>query len=72
MTEHYFTPKPTSELTILKQKAILRNREIEFFTASGLFSIKEVDTGSLLLINKCYLEKNWNVLDLGCGYGIIG
>ncbi len=70
--EHYFTRSPKSELKINKIKTILRNREIEFYTASGLFSIKDVDKGSELLINKCIIKDNWKLLDLGCGYGIIG
>lgn len=70
--EHYFTIKPKSELKINKIKTILRNREIEFYTASGLFSPKKADKGSKLLTNKCIIEDNWKVLDLGCGYGIIG
>src|SRR3989344_2845842 len=72
MQEHYFTKSPKSELKIKKIKAILRNQEIEFYTASGLFSISEVDRGTEVLINKCLMEDNWKVLDLGCGYGIIG
>ena len=72
MQEHYFTSSPQSKLKIYKIKATVRNKEIEFFTASGLFSIKKIDKGSELLINKCIIKDNWKVLDLGCGYGIIG
>ncbi len=72
MVEHYFTKYPKSKLILNKLKANLRNKEIIFYTASGLFSIKKVDKGSELLINKCIIKDNWKVLDLGCGYGIIG
>ncbi|MFA4887006.1 MAG: methyltransferase [Candidatus Nanoarchaeia archaeon] len=72
MTEHYFTEKPTSTLTFYNHVAILRNKEISFITGSGLFSFKKIDRGTRLLIDTCLLEKNWKVLDLGCGYGIIG
>ncbi|MBS3167547.1 class I SAM-dependent methyltransferase [Candidatus Woesearchaeota archaeon] len=68
--EHYFTKEPKSELKIKKLKSILKNKEIEFYTASGLFSLNKVDNGSKLLINKCIPKGK--VLDLGCGYGIIG
>ncbi len=70
--EHYFTEKPSSEIKLNKIKTILRNQEIEFFSTSGLFSKKRVDKGSTLLINKCLIKDNWKVLDLGCGYGIVG
>lgn len=70
--EHYFTKSPKSKLRIFKIKAILRSKEIEFYTSSGLFSINKVDKGTELLINKGITKDNWKILDLGCGYGIIG
>ncbi len=72
MNEHYFSPKPTSTLKTFKLKAILRNKEINFTTSSGLFSFKKLDRGSELLINKSQIKENAKILDLGCGYGIIG
>ena len=72
MVEHYFTEFPESKLKIQKLKFELRGKEIEFYTASGLFSAKSVDKGTKLLISKSIIENNWEVLDLGCGYGIIG
>lgn len=70
--EHYFTKSPKSGLKISKIKARLRNKEIQFYTASGLFSLKKVDKGSELLINKSIIKDDDKMLDLGCGYGIIG
>ena len=72
MVDHYFSKTPKSELKLIKLKAILRKKEIEFYTSSGLFSIKRVDRGSELLADKGIIRNNWKVLDLGCGYGIIG
>ena len=72
MTEHYFTEKPTSELKIYKIKFNIRNKDIELFTASGVFSPRELDTGSDILLKNCIINDNWKVLDLGCGYGIVG
>jgi len=72
MNEHYFSKKPTSPLRERKIKAILRGNELEFFTAGGIFSPKKIDLGTQLLANKAVVEKNWKVLDLGCGYGAIG
>lgn len=70
--EHYYTKEPKSKLKLFKTKATLRNKEIEFHTVSGVFAKRGVDKGSELLINKCIIKNNWKVLDLGCGYGIIG
>lgn len=72
MTEHYYTEKQSSALKLRKIKAILRNKEFEFYTGSGVFAVKKIDKGSELLANKCIVEDNWDVLDLGCGYGVIG
>jgi len=72
MEEHYFTKKPTSPLRERKIKAILRNTEFEFTTAGGVFSPRKVDLGSQLLANKAIVGKGWKVLDLGCGYGVVG
>ncbi|MEK6955808.1 MAG: methyltransferase, partial [Nanoarchaeota archaeon] len=39
---------------------------------SGVFSPRELDTGSDILLKNCIINDNWKVLDLGCGYGIVG
>ncbi|KHO53440.1 MAG: methyltransferase small [archaeon GW2011_AR18] len=72
MTEHYFTEKPTSELKIYSIKFNIRNKDVELFTASGVFSPKSIDTGSDIFLKKCIINDNWKVLDLGCGYGVVG
>ena len=72
MTEHYFTKQPLSELRVHKIKVNINGKDYEFFTASGLFSLKKLDKASRLLINKSIINDKWKVLDLGCGYGIIG
>ncbi len=70
--EHYFTKSPKSELKVSKITAVLKNKEIQFYTASGLFSAEKVDKGSKLLINKSEIKDSDKILDLGCGCGIIG
>jgi len=69
---HYYSENQTSPLRIEKIKSILRDKEFEFYTGSGVFSRKKVDKGTELLVNNCVVEDNWKVLDLGCGYGVIG
>lgn len=72
--EHYFTEHPTSKLILYKQEFIIKRIQkfIPYYSSSGVFAIKKVDTGSELLINKAIIKKNQKILDLGCGYGIIG
>ncbi len=70
--QHYYSEKQTSQLRLKKIKAILRGISLEFYTASGMFSPKKIDKGTKLLIEKSIIEKNWKILDFGCGYGAVG
>lgn len=72
MEQHYYTEKPTSELNLRKIKAILRQKEFEFYTGSGVFSPKRVDPATELLINKAIVQEKDKVLDLCTGYGPVG
>ena len=46
---------------------------MQFLTASGVFSLKKIDKGSLLLLEKAEIKNTTkDILDLGCGYGPIG
>jgi len=69
---HYYSEIQTSKLIIYKIKSFLRGREVEVFSASGIFSSKKVDRATRLLINNAVMQNGWSVLDLGCGNGIIG
>jgi 23S rRNA (guanine1835-N2)-methyltransferase len=46
--------------------------ELEFTSCKGLFSPNELDEGSRLLLENLEVEESEKVLDLACGYGIIG
>ena len=63
---HYFSEKQNSKLNLKKIKINLKNFEFYFF------SKKRLDSGTKILIENAIIKKNWNVLDLGCGYGVIG
>lgn len=52
--------------------AQLRGRDFQFETKPGLFSKDQVDSGSKLLIDSVEVSSNDIVLDIGCGYGVIG
>ncbi len=69
---HYFSAKQTSFFKQKTIKAGLRGKEFGFTTASGTFSLSKVDLGSELLADRCIIQDDWGVLDLGCGYGPIG
>jgi 16S rRNA (guanine1207-N2)-methyltransferase len=72
MTEHYYTKKPESFLKVFKIETSILGNNLKFESASGLFSKEHIDNGTLLLINNAIIEKNDEVLDLGCGYGVVG
>jgi 16S rRNA (guanine1207-N2)-methyltransferase len=47
-------------------------RNYTFQTRPGIFSRKEIDAGTLLLIETMNIRESDTVLDLGCGYGPLG
>ncbi|GMU39787.1 MAG: 16S RNA G1207 methylase RsmC [Chloroflexota bacterium] len=53
----------------LEVRATLRGREFAFTTAWGLFSPREVDLGTLELIEELRVAETDDCFDLGCGYG---
>ena len=70
--DHYFTVLPKSESKLGLISATLRGRNFEFLTSSGVFSKRQVDLGTRLLIEEMTLPHEGFVLDLGCGYGPVG
>jgi len=70
---HYFT----NDNNLKSNKKILKinfdNKDISLYTDNGVFSKEHFDYGSKLLItNFLKEEKKGRVLDLGCGYGVVG
>ena len=53
-------------------EATLRGRALRFHSTWGLFSPREIDDGTRLLISHVELGDSDVTLDLGCGYGAIG
>ncbi len=70
--EHYYSKNPQVVSKEACIKANLRGRDWEFITDAGVFSKSGVDFGTRRLIESVYVEPNEKVLDLGCGYGVIG
>ncbi len=50
----------------------IRGVTVEFETAPGIFSYDRVDRGTKLLLEVAEIPSEGIVLDLGCGYGVIG
>ncbi len=50
----------------------LREKTMKFSSTWGLFSPREIDSGTDLLLKYIEITENDHILDLGCGYGPIG
>ena len=70
---HYYTDNTDLESNREVFKYYFRDQQFNFTTDNGVFSKKDVDYGSYVLINTV-IDKDLGVklLDLGCGYGPIG
>ncbi|HOQ37624.1 MAG TPA: class I SAM-dependent methyltransferase [Acetivibrio sp.] len=68
---HYYTQNPDTPHDIGIIEYEVKGIKLQLTTDSGVFSKKKVDYGSNLLINSLP-PASGNVLDIGCGYGVIG
>ncbi|MEO2077733.1 MAG: class I SAM-dependent methyltransferase [Bacillus sp. (in: firmicutes)] len=73
MSEHYYSRTQKVESDPKYWDFTLKNNLFRFKTDNGVFSKREVDFGSRLLIESFEIpQTEGNVLDVGCGYGPIG
>ena len=72
MNDHYYTRVPQSESKPVGCEYTYRGIPLFFQTDTGVFSRGEVDTGTRLLLEALPEEMSGDVLDLGCGWGVIG
>jgi 16S rRNA (guanine1207-N2)-methyltransferase len=52
--------------------ATVKGIELRLRTAPGLFSPRAVDAGTLAMLSRVEFGREDKVLDLGCGYGVVG
>ena len=69
--EHYFTASPESKHQLSSISYAVQGVTLQLITDSGVFSKGQVDFGTDLLI-RTIPPLTGSVLDLGCGYGIVG
>ncbi len=72
--EHYYSPKQSSELRQGEISFRIKGRLFTLLSAGGIFSYRNLDTGTKLLLEKSLgsIPEKAIVLDLGCGYGAVG
>ena len=70
---HYF--KPTHKNPLNRKRIPFRflGVDVEFETHENIFSKHHVDEGTQLLLSALPpIQKDLKILDLGCGYGVVG
>lgn len=69
--DHYYTSAPTSAHKEASVEVEYRGHKLHFDTDSGVFSRTELDRGTEVLLDTLD-DVSGSVLDMGCGWGIIG
>lgn len=71
--EHYFSADPTTPFTRIPVTTHVWGHWLELTSGSGVFAQGRLDTGTGVLLREVPPpEGARTVLDLGCGYGVIG
>jgi len=67
---HYYKVKHPGKRVLIP--LVIRGVSLQFISYTSLFSGSEVDEGTRLLLEHLVLPDSGVVLDVGCGYGVIG
>jgi 16S rRNA (guanine1207-N2)-methyltransferase len=71
-TAHYFSPAPPVPAGTRTIEFRDRDRRFRFHTAPGVFARGAIDRGTRLLLDTVDVSEAQRILDLGCGYGVLG
>lgn len=72
MREHYFSPTPAVRSRPREVRFRFGDRLFVFETDRGVFSHGAVDRGTRLLLEALEVRPEDEILDVGCGYGVVG
>jgi len=70
--EHYFSADPTVAFKRAPVSASVWGHDLELTSGSGVFAQGRLDVGTAVLFRETEPPAPGRVLDLGCGYGVIG
>ncbi|WP_377324375.1 class I SAM-dependent methyltransferase [Pimelobacter simplex] len=70
--EHYFSADPSVAFQRAPVRAEVWGHELDLVSGSGVFAQGRVDIGTAVLFRETEPPAGGRVLDLGCGYGVIG
>src|SRR3954463_15395145 len=72
MDEHYFSADPTVGFPRQPVRAEVGGRKLRLMSGSGVFAQGRLDIGTAVLFRETEPPAGGRILDLGCGYGVIG
>ena len=72
MTEHYFTADPASPFAREHFECEVWGRQLRLVSGAGVYSRGRLDPGTAVLFRETEPPRAGRILDLGCGYGVIG
>jgi len=70
--EHYFSADPSAPFRRAPVRAHVWGLDLELVSGSGVFSQGRLDPGTAVLFRETEPPAGGRILDLGCGYGVIG
>ncbi len=68
-TNNYASERTRGEVLI---RANIKGIDLELETSQNCFSPSKIDTGTLAMLSCVEFEPGQKILDLGCGYGVVG
>jgi 16S rRNA (guanine1207-N2)-methyltransferase len=71
-TEHYFSADPAVPFTRSTFTAEVWGHKLTLSSGSGVYSNGRLDIGTAVLFKETEPPTSGRILDLGCGYGVIG
>jgi 16S rRNA G1207 methylase RsmC len=72
MDDHYFTADPSVPFRRAPVAATVWGHDLSLVSGSGVFAQGRVDIGTAVLFRETEPPAGGRVLDLGCGFGVIG
>jgi 16S rRNA G1207 methylase RsmC len=70
--DHYFSADPTAPFTREPFTCEVWGHRLDLVSGSGVYSRGRLDIGTAVLFRETEPPASGRVLDLGCGYGVIG
>jgi len=70
--DHYFSADPSAAFARSRVDATIWGHDLSLVSGSGVFANGRVDIGTSVLFRETAAPSGGRILDLGCGYGVIG